>query len=154
MEGPFRKSRVSKLFHQFSFRKACFHYYWNTFSSFLSGNIHACCNQQIYSFMWFTFYQKMIYYEISFPLTFIFKYNFVKFLLLITSISISVSLRTSDIPETWQQPSPPPSGIFMQDLKISDQNNWRGPEQKIKSGGEAKFKGGPKVLGGGYKHSC
>ena len=21
---------VSKLFHQFSFRKACFHYYWNT----------------------------------------------------------------------------------------------------------------------------
>ena len=24
----------SKLFHQFSFRKACFHYCWNTFFSF------------------------------------------------------------------------------------------------------------------------
>ena len=32
------------------------------------------------------------------------------------------------------------------DLKISDQNNWEeggGPEQKIKFGGGAKFKGGP-----------
>ena len=27
-EGPFRKRRISKLFHQLSFRKACFHYYW------------------------------------------------------------------------------------------------------------------------------
>ena len=43
----------------FFFQKT-FHYY--------------CCNQQIYSFMWFNFYQKMIYNEISFPLTLIFKY--------------------------------------------------------------------------------
>ena len=31
----------SKLFHQFSLRKACFHYYWN----FCLVNIHTCCNQ-------------------------------------------------------------------------------------------------------------
>ena len=42
---------------------------------------------------------------------------------------------------------------FRGDLKISDQNNWGGPEQKIKfGGGGAKFKGGgPKILGGGYE---
>ena len=34
------------------------------------------------------------------------------------------------------------------DLNISDQNNWRGPEQKIKFGGRARFKGGPKILAG------
>ena len=35
--------------------------------------------------------------------------------------------------------------------KISDQNNWGGPEQKIEfgEGGGAEFKGGPKILGGG-----
>ena len=32
-EGHLRRWGVSKLFHQFSFRKACFHYYW----IFLSG---------------------------------------------------------------------------------------------------------------------
>ena len=26
--GPPRKRGVSKLFYQFSFRKACFYYYW------------------------------------------------------------------------------------------------------------------------------
>ena len=31
--GPLRKGGVSKLFHQFSFRKACFYYY----GTFLSG---------------------------------------------------------------------------------------------------------------------
>ena len=30
-EGSFRKRRISKLFHQFSFRKVCFHYYWIIF---------------------------------------------------------------------------------------------------------------------------
>ena len=70
---------------------------------FLSGKYYACCNQQIYSFMWFTFYQKMIYYEISFPLTLIFKYNFVKILLLMTFISISISLKTSNILENKSQ---------------------------------------------------
>ena len=40
--------------------------------------------------MWFTFY-----YEISFPLTLIFNYNFVKISLLMTFISISISLKTS-----------------------------------------------------------
>ena len=66
-------------------------------------NIHTCCNQQIYSFMWFTFYQKMIYYEISFPLTLIFNYNFVKISLLMTFISISISLETSNILENKSQ---------------------------------------------------
>ena len=36
----------------------------------------------------------MISYEISFPFTLIFKYNFVKILLLMTFISISISLKT------------------------------------------------------------
>ena len=62
------------LFHQFSLRKVCCHCY----RKFCLVNIHTWCNQQIYSFMWFTFNQKMIYYEISFPLTLIFNYNFVK----------------------------------------------------------------------------
>ena len=35
---------------------------------------------------------------------------------------------------------------FRGDLKISDQNNWGGPEQKIKFGGELNFRGG-------YEHS-
>ena len=43
----------------------------------------------------------MIYYEISFPFTLIFKwlfkYNFVKFFLLMTFISISISLKTLNI---------------------------------------------------------
>ena len=39
----------------------------------------------------------MIYYEISFPFTIIFKYNFVKTLLLMMFISISISLKTSNI---------------------------------------------------------
>ena len=39
----------------------------------------------------------MIYYEISFPFTLIFKYNFVKISLLITLTSISISLKTSNI---------------------------------------------------------
>ena len=41
----------------------------------------------------------MIYHEISFPLTLIFKYNFVKILLLMTFISISISLKTLNILE-------------------------------------------------------
>ena len=36
---------------------------------------------------------------------------------------------------------------FRRDLEISDQNNWGGPEQKI------KFRRGPKILGGAYEHS-
>ena len=66
------------------------------FDFFCLVNIHTCCNQQIYSFMWFTFYQKMIHYGWNFfsSYTLIFKYNFVKILLLITfSISISISLK-------------------------------------------------------------
>ena len=43
----------------------------------------------------------MIYYEISFPLTLIFKYIFVKILLLMTFISIS--LKTSNILENKSQ---------------------------------------------------
>ena len=37
--------------------------------------------------------------------------------------------------------SSPPN--FRGNLKISDQNNWKGPEQNM------KFGGGPKMLGGG-----
>ena len=43
----------------------------------------------------------MIYYEISFPLTLIFKYNFVKILLLMTFVSIS--LKTSNIIDNKSQ---------------------------------------------------
>ena len=56
-------------------------------------NIHTCCNQQIYSFMCFSFYQKMIYYEIYFPITLMFNYSFVKISLLMTFISISIQLK-------------------------------------------------------------
>ena len=45
----------------------------------------------------------MISYEISFPFTLIFKYNFVKILLLMTFISISISLKTSNILENKSQ---------------------------------------------------
>ena len=38
-----------------------------------------------------------MYYEISFPLTLIFRYNFVKILSLMTFISFSISLKTSNI---------------------------------------------------------
>ena len=41
--------------------------------------------------------------------------------------------------------SSPPN--FRGVLKISDQNNWGGPEQKLNLGG-AKSKGGPKSLEG------
>ena len=45
----------------------------------------------------------MIYYEISFPPTLIFNYNFVKILLLMKFISISISLKTSNIFENKSQ---------------------------------------------------
>ena len=45
----------------------------------------------------------MIYYEIPFPLTPIFRYNFVKILLLMTFISISISLKPSNILENKSQ---------------------------------------------------
>ena len=45
----------------------------------------------------------MIYYEISFPFTVILKYDFVKILLLMTFISISISLKTSNILENKSQ---------------------------------------------------
>ena len=44
--------------------------------------------------------------------------------------------------------------ILGRDLKISDQNNCWGPEEKIKFGGGgvgAKFKGGLKILVGAYE---
>ena len=53
--------------------------------------------------MWFTFSQKIIYYEISFPFTLILKYNFVKILLLMTFTSISILLNTSNILENKSQ---------------------------------------------------
>ena len=45
----------------------------------------------------------MIYYEICFPLTLIFRYIFVKILLLMTFIYISISLKTSNIIENKSQ---------------------------------------------------
>ena len=45
----------------------------------------------------------MTYYEISFPLTLIFKYKFVKIQLLIKFISVSISLKTSTILENKSQ---------------------------------------------------
>ena len=45
----------------------------------------------------------MIYYEISFPLTLVFKHNFVKILLLMTFISIFISLKTSNILQNKSQ---------------------------------------------------
>ena len=45
----------------------------------------------------------MIYYEISIPLTLILRYIFVKILLLMTFIYISVSLKTSNILENKSQ---------------------------------------------------
>ena len=45
----------------------------------------------------------MIYYEISFPLTLIFNYDFVKISLLMTFISISISLKTSNVFENKSQ---------------------------------------------------
>ena len=45
----------------------------------------------------------MIYYEIFFPLTLIFKNNFVKILLLLMFISIAISFKTSNILENKLQ---------------------------------------------------
>ena len=45
----------------------------------------------------------MIYYEISLPRTLIFKYNFVKVLLLMTFIYLSISLEISNIFENKSQ---------------------------------------------------
>ena len=45
----------------------------------------------------------MIYYEMSFPLTLIFKYIFVKILLLMTFIFMSISLKTLNILENKSQ---------------------------------------------------
>ena len=53
--------------------------------------------------MWFTFYQKIKYNEMSFHFTLIFKNNFVKNLLLMMFISISISLKTSKYLENKSQ---------------------------------------------------
>ena len=45
----------------------------------------------------------MVYDEISFPLTIIFNYNFVKISLLMTFFSISIPLKASDIFESKSQ---------------------------------------------------
>ena len=48
-----------------------------------------------------------------------------------------------------------PSNFRGGDLKMSGQNNGgRDLSKKLNLGGRgAKFKGGPKILGGGYEHS-
>ena len=45
----------------------------------------------------------MIYYEISFPLTLILRYIFMKILLIMAFIYISISLKTSNIVENESQ---------------------------------------------------
>ena len=45
--------------------------------------------------------------------------------------------------------APPPPSI-LGDLKISDQNNWGRPEQKLKFGGELNLRGDLK-FGGAYE---
>ena len=67
----------------------------------------------------------MIYYEISFPLTLIFKCNFVKTLLLMVFISLSISLKTSNIFENKSQ-------VFERsDCTITVQNDLYYNELKI-----------------------
>ena len=100
--GSLRK-RGLKKFLSVILQKSMFLLLLEYFFFFCLVNIHTCCNQQIYSFIWFTFYKKMIYYEISFPLTIIFKYNFAEFLLLMIFISNSISLKTSNILENISQ---------------------------------------------------
>ena len=67
----------------------------------------------------------MMYYVISFPLTLIFKYNFVKILLLMTFISVSISLKTSTILENKSQvfqrsdcTITVPNDLYQNELKI------------------------------------
>ena len=43
---------------------------------------------------------------------------------------------------------PLPPVLGGRDLKISDQNYWGDLSKKLNLGGGAKFKGGPKILGG------
>ena len=98
------KGRFPYCFISFSSEKHAFITIWNTlFFFFCLVNVHVSCNKQIYSFAWFTLYQKMIYYEIYFPLFLIFKKNFVKILLLMTFVSMSISLKTSNILENKSQ---------------------------------------------------
>ena len=67
----------------------------------------------------------MIYNEIPFPFTLIFKYNFVKILLLMTFISISISLKSSNIFKNKSQ-------VFEQsDCTITVHNNLYYNELKI-----------------------
>ena len=88
---------VSKLFHQFSFRKACFHYYWNTIFCLVIFTL-AVINRLFFRVVYFLLENDILW--ISFPFTLIFKYNFVKILLF---ISISISLKTSNILENKSQ---------------------------------------------------
>ena len=66
----------------------------------------------------------MIYYEISFPFTLIFKYNFVKILLLMTFISISILLKTSNILKNKSQ-------VFESDCTITAHKDLYYNELKI-----------------------
>ena len=60
----------------------------------------------------------MIYYEICFPLTLIFKYNFVKILLLMTFIFISISLKTSHVFERSDPKITVHDDLYYNELKI------------------------------------
>ena len=60
----------------------------------------------------------MIYYEISFPPTLIFKHKLVKLLLLMTFISISIPLKTSNILERSDCTITVHNDLYYNELKI------------------------------------
>ena len=95
--GVFWERGVSKLFHQK--RKTYFHYYW----IFWLVNVHNWCSQLLFIIAILScgllFTREWYNIKFVFFLPLIFNYNFVKFLLPMTFISISISLKTSNFIE-------------------------------------------------------
>ena len=54
---------------------------------------------------------------------------------------LTISAKLSILHVHGSSPPPPPLPILGGDLKISDQNKWGGPEQKIKFGGKLNLRG-------------
>ena len=91
--GVLWEREVSKLFHQK--RKTYFHYCW----IFWLVNVHNCCNHRSILSCGLLFTREWYNIKFVFFLPLIFNYNFVKFLLVMTFISISISLKTSNFIE-------------------------------------------------------
>ena len=91
--GVFLERGVSKLFHQFSL-----------LLEFLSGKYsHLLYSIDLFFHVVYFLLENGIIWNLFFFLTLVFKYNFVKILLLMTFISISISLKTSNILENKSQ---------------------------------------------------